>query len=132
MPPLICHNIHTPHTLHRIPAHALFIYSHTSTLPPELLQMAQNFHADGKDMDKEFVRVEVAPLAGSVCDEALAWVRAVSGAMRELDIVALAGLQACISGWQAVLQQQPSTLDELKDVLQVVDTIRWVLHPHCI
>ena len=78
------------------------------------------------------VWVAVAPLAGSVCDEALAWVCAVSGAMRELDIVALAGLQARIAGWQAVLQQQPSTLDELKDVLQVVDTIRWVLRLECI
>ena len=110
--------------------HKLHSSSHSHA--PCSLQMAQNFHADGKDMDKEFVRVAVAPLAGSVCDEALAWVCAVSGAMRELDIVALAGLQARIAGWQAVLQQQPSTLDELKDVLQVVDTIRWVLRLECI
>jgi dynein heavy chain len=87
--------------------------------------MAAEIRAQAKDFDQDFIRVSCHALAASVCDEALAWVRAIAQTMRELDALAEAGLRDKIVRLQAALHRPPDTLEELKAVLNTVNTIRY-------
>lgn len=86
--------------------------------------MAVEIAAQAKDFDQDFIRVSCHALASSVCDEALAWVRAIAQTMRELDAVTEAALRDKIAKYQAALHRPPSTLEELKQVLNTVNIIR--------
>lgn len=88
--------------------------------------MATEIQSQAKDFDQDFIRVSCHALAASVCDEALAWVRAISGCMRELDGATEGSLRDRIAKLDAALHRPPATLDELKQVLNTVNTIRWV------
>jgi hypothetical protein len=87
--------------------------------------MVEVISGQARDFDADFVHVCCKPLASSVRDEAVGWIRAIASGMRDLDVAALAALQARMAAWRAVLGKLPSSLDELKEVLQTVDTIRW-------
>jgi len=82
------------------------------------------------DVDIGCVRVSNASLALGVHEECCAWTRALTAAMRELDVAALTSLREDIAAKHAVLQQQPEDLEQLKAVLHVINTIRWVQLTH--
>ena len=73
---------------------------------------------------QDFIRISCHTLAASVCDEAQAWVRAISSSMRELDAATEASLRDRIAKLDAALHRPPATLEELKQVLNTVNTIR--------
>ncbi|GLI59150.1 hypothetical protein VaNZ11_000978 [Volvox africanus] len=87
-------------------------------------KMAVEISAQAKDFDQDFIRVSCHALASSVCDEAQGWVRAIAQTMRELDAITEAMLRDKIAKFQAALHRPPSTLEELKQVLNTVNTIR--------
>ncbi len=86
--------------------------------------MATEVQQQAKDFDQEFIRVSCHALASSVCDEALGWVRAIAQTMRDLDAATEAALRDKIAKFDVALHRPPSTLDELKQVLNTVNTIR--------
>nr|Q9SMH3.1 RecName: Full=Dynein-1-alpha heavy chain, flagellar inner arm I1 complex; AltName: Full=1-alpha DHC; AltName: Full=Dynein-1, subspecies f [Chlamydomonas reinhardtii]CAB56598.1 1-alpha dynein heavy chain [Chlamydomonas reinhardtii] len=87
-------------------------------------KMATEISAQAKDFDQDFIRVSCHALASSVCDEAQAWVRAIAQTMRELDAVTESQLRDKIAKYQTALHRPPDTLEELKQVLNTVNTIR--------
>lgn len=63
-------------------------------------------------------------LALAVHEECCSWTRALATAMRELDDASVNKIRGRMAEDLAALQQQPTTLDELKGVLHVVNLIR--------
>ncbi|KXZ49756.1 DHC2 protein [Gonium pectorale] len=87
-------------------------------------KMAVEISAQANDFDQDFIRVSCHALASSVCDEALSWVRAIAQTMRELDATTEAALRDKVVKYQTALHRPPSTLEELKQVLNTVNQIR--------
>ncbi|PNH08033.1 Dynein-1-alpha heavy chain, flagellar inner arm I1 complex [Tetrabaena socialis] len=87
-------------------------------------QMATEVSDQARDFDQDFIRVSCHALASSVCDEALGWVRSIAQTMRELDATTEAALRDKIAKYQTALHRPPSTLEELKQVLNTVNQIR--------
>ena len=78
--------------------------------------MAHELSLQAKDLDIDFIRVSCHTLATSVRDEALAWVKAISQSMRDLDLATLAGFRDKIAKYHVAIHVKPSSLDELKAV----------------
>ena len=78
--------------------------------------MSHELSLQAKDLDIDFIRVSCHTLATSVRDEALAWVKAISQSMRDLDLATLAGFRDKIAKYHVAIHVKPSSLDELKAV----------------
>jgi len=83
----------------------------------DIFQMPRN-----RDMD--FVRVSSHSLVLAVRDEALQWVQTIGKVMADLDRVKLNEMRAMIDEANVGLHADPSTLEDLKGVLNVIATIR--------
>ncbi len=86
--------------------------------------MAADIAGQSKDHDQDFIRVSCHSLSASVHDEALGWVRALAGCMREMDVATLTHIRDKVHKYDVALHRHPETLDELKAVLATVATIR--------
>eukprot|EP00803_Ostreobium_quekettii_P011338 evm.model.scf_1312.1 EVM.evm.TU.scf_1312.1 scf_1312:839-40608(+) len=87
-------------------------------------KLARDIFSQPKEFDLDFIRISCHSLAASVRDEALGWVRATSNAMRDVDLIRLQNMKNQIAQLQEGLRKTPETLDELKEVLSVISTIR--------
>lgn len=70
------------------------------------------------------MRVASHQLADALCAEARAWVAAIGQAMAEADRKRIAGVHAAIAQLEADVTRPPTSLDDLKAVLNVVADIR--------
>ncbi|KAF8069431.1 DHC1 [Scenedesmus sp. PABB004] len=91
---------------------------------PTAAQQAAYFWEQAHDVDVGCVSVSNAALALAVHEECCAWTRALTGAMRELDAAAVAGLRERMVADAAALRGAPADLEQLKAVLHVVAAVR--------
>lgn len=89
-----------------------------------VLQQAAFFWDQAHDTDIGCVRISNASLALAVHEECCAWTRALTAAMRELDVAALTALREDFAAKHEVLQRQPEDLEQLKGVLHVINAVR--------
>ncbi|GMH41526.1 hypothetical protein BSKO_09436 [Bryopsis sp. KO-2023] len=80
--------------------------------------------SQAKEFDLDFIRISCHSLAASVRNEALGWVKATCNAMRDVDVLRLQSMNENIQELAEALRKTPETLDELKEVLNTVNTIR--------
>lgn len=88
------------------------------------LQLAQEIFSQAKEFDLDFIQISCHSLATSVRDEALGWVKATSKAMRDIDMVKMQSVKDNIQLLTEGIQKTPDSLNDLKDVLNTVNTIR--------
>jgi dynein heavy chain, axonemal len=88
-------------------------------------QLAAELWTQTKDLNQDFIRVAAHSLASSVRDEAMAWVKALCSTMHELDAAAVQSVHEKMSTYRDGLHRVPSTLEELKFVLNIINTIRY-------
>ena len=87
-------------------------------------QLAAELWTQTKDLNQDFIRVAAHALASSVRDEAMAWVKALCSTMHELDVAAVQIVNEKMSSYRDGLHRIPSDLEELKFVLNIINTIR--------
>ncbi|DBA95316.1 TPA: Dynein heavy chain cytoplasmic [Trebouxia sp. C0006] len=87
-------------------------------------KLADDVWRQSTNFDLEFVHINCQSLAASVRDEALGWVQALSQCMRELDTQALEKLRELLKSLEEELHKAPVTLEELKQVLNIINTIK--------
>lgn len=87
-------------------------------------QLAEEIYSQAKEFDLDFIQISCHSLAASVRDEALGWVKATSNAMQDIDMLKLQHLKDKINNLSTGIRKQPESLEDLKDILNVVNTIR--------
>jgi dynein heavy chain len=88
------------------------------------LQIAADISELPKDKDVDFVRVSSHQLADALRTEALAWVAAIGQSMAEIDRKRIAAVHAQIGQLEQDVTKPPTSLEDLKAVLNVVAEIR--------
>ncbi|TPX54389.1 hypothetical protein PhCBS80983_g05954 [Powellomyces hirtus] len=79
-------------------------------------------HASSKDID--FIRVISTPLQAAIHHEAQGWIDSIGKHLNNLARDGLTAIQERIAGYEADLQREPQTLDDLTFVLNVIAGIR--------